>query len=106
MSWHTCLLLHYISKTCFSKRPENQRTSVYFYTTYSVVICSKKPVCRPEHVHEYRLTSYSLYAAVSVGLMTNDIIEYLKRLCKTSIPEGIVKYIEVRDGCTTCSEVR
>lgn len=26
---------------------------------------------------------------------TKDIIEYLKRLCKTSIPDGIVKFIGV-----------
>ena len=38
---------------------------------------------------------YSLYAAVSVGLQTRDIIEYLTRLSKTVIPEGIVKYIEM-----------
>lgn len=46
-------------------------------------------------MHEYKLTAYSLYAAVSVGLQTNDIIEYLKRLCKTSLPEGIVEFIRV-----------
>ncbi len=32
-----------------------------------------------EFVHEYKLTSYSLYAAVSVGLQTSDILEYLTR---------------------------
>ena len=55
-----------------------------------------QPVCRPRHVHEYRLTAYSLYAAVSVGLKTEDIIEYLRRLSKTSIPNGIVEFIKVR----------
>jgi len=30
---------------------------------------------RPSMIHEYKLTSYSLYAAVSVGLQTDDIIE-------------------------------
>ncbi|KAK3753721.1 hypothetical protein QZH41_013801, partial [Actinostola sp. cb2023] len=53
------------------------------------------PVCRPQHIHEYRLTAYSLYAAVSVGLQTNDIIEYLRRLSKTTIPEGIVQFIKM-----------
>lgn len=38
---------------------------------------------------------YSLYAAVSVGLQTNDIIEYLTRLSKASIPEGIASYIKI-----------
>lgn len=36
-----------------------------------------------------------MYAAVSVGLETNDIIEYLKRLSKTSIPDGIIEFINV-----------
>jgi len=52
-------------------------------------------VCRPEHIHEYRFTPYSLYAAVSVGLQTDDIIEYLGRLSKTSIPPGIIEFIKV-----------
>ena len=43
-----------------------------------------------------KLTAYSLYAAVSVGLQTSDIIEYLTRLCKTSIPPGIIEFIKVR----------
>ena len=54
-----------------------------------------EPVCRPIHVHEYKLTAYSLYAAVSVGLQTSDIVEYLQKLSKTSVPEGIIQFIKV-----------
>lgn len=36
-----------------------------------------------------------MYAAVSVGLQTHDIIEYLRRLCKTSIPAGIEEFIKL-----------
>ncbi|GMT19423.1 hypothetical protein PFISCL1PPCAC_10720 [Pristionchus fissidentatus] len=57
------------------------------------LIAIAEPVCRPEHIHEYQLTAYSLYAAVSVGLQTNDIIEYLERLSKSSLPEGIKQFI-------------
>ena len=39
-----------------------------------------EPICRPENVHEFKLTPYSLYAAVSVGLETNEIIEYLRNV--------------------------
>lgn len=59
--------------------------------------CSLQPVCRPERIHEYRLTAYSLYAAVSVGLQTADIIEYLRRLSKTSLPDGIIEFIKVTE---------
>ena len=32
---------------------------------------------------------------MSVGLQTNDIVEYLTRLSKTAVPDGIVKYIQI-----------
>lgn len=44
---------------------------------------------------QYKLTAYSLYAAVSVGLQTHDIIEYLKRLSKTTVPDGIIEFIKL-----------
>ncbi|XP_071446564.1 general transcription and DNA repair factor IIH helicase/translocase subunit XPB [Hetaerina americana] len=62
---------------------------------HDFLIAISEPVCRPEHIHEYKLTAYSLYAAVSVGLQTHDIIDYLKRLSKTSIPDGIVEFIKL-----------
>ncbi|KRY00423.1 DNA excision repair protein haywire [Trichinella pseudospiralis] len=55
----------------------------------------RTPVCRPEFIHEYQLTAYSLYAAVSVGLQTQDIIDYLDRLSKTELPSGIVEFIKL-----------
>lgn len=62
---------------------------------HDFLIAISEPVCRPEHIHEYKLTAYSLYAAVSVGLQTNDIIEYLKRLSKTTVPKGIIEFIQL-----------
>ena len=62
---------------------------------HDFLIAISEPVCRPEHIHEYKLTSYSLYAAVSVGLQTEDIIEYLTRLSKCSLPQGILDYIKM-----------
>ncbi|CAF1649098.1 unnamed protein product [Adineta ricciae] len=69
-------------------------SSVYKHA-HDFLIAIAEPVCRPEYIHEYKLSAYSLYAAVSVGLQTKDIVEYLQRLSKTSIPEGIIKFIEV-----------
>ncbi|KAM8934725.1 general transcription and DNA repair factor IIH helicase/translocase subunit XPB isoform 3-T3 [Pelodytes ibericus] len=67
---------------------------VYKYAQDFLVAISE-PVCRPVHVHEYKLTAYSLYAAVSVGLQTSDIIEYLQKLSKTGVPDGIVQFIKL-----------
>ena len=66
----------------------------YHCVFVKVYYCSQ-PVSRPEFVHEYRLTAYSLYAAVSVGLRTEDIVAYLQRLSKTQLPNGVIQFIEV-----------
>ncbi|KAJ3186283.1 hypothetical protein HDU85_007723 [Gaertneriomyces sp. JEL0708] len=52
-----------------------------------------EPLTRPTHVHEYRLTEYSLYAAVSVGLETEGIIDVLNRLSKCPIPKSVENFI-------------
>jgi DNA excision repair protein ERCC-3 len=52
-----------------------------------------EPLSRPVHLHEYRLTGNSLYAAVSVGLEPKDIIHFLDRLSKTPVPEAIRSFI-------------
>ncbi|KAG9315264.1 P-loop containing nucleoside triphosphate hydrolase protein [Chiua virens] len=57
--------------------------------------CASKAT-RPAFIHEYKLTSYSLYAAVSVGLQTEDIIEVLNRLSKVPVPESIISFIRER----------
>ncbi|KAK7110555.1 general transcription and DNA repair factor IIH helicase/translocase subunit XPB-like [Littorina saxatilis] len=62
---------------------------------HDFLIAISEPVCRPQHIHEYKLTAYSLYAAVSVGLQTGDIIEYLRRLSKTTLPDGIIEFIKL-----------
>lgn len=67
---------------------------VYKYAQ-DFLVAIAEPVCRPNHIHEYKFTAYSLYAAVSVGLQTSDIVEYLQKLSKTSVPEGIVQFIKV-----------
>ncbi|GAT27773.1 TFIIH complex helicase Ssl2 [Aspergillus luchuensis] len=52
-----------------------------------------EPLSRPTHLHEYRLTGNSLYAAVSVGLLPQDIINFLDRLSKTPLPDTIKSFI-------------
>ncbi|KAH8108243.1 DNA repair helicase rad25 [Phellopilus nigrolimitatus] len=58
-----------------------------------------EPVRRPAFIHEYNIARYSLYAAVSVDLQTEDIIEVPNRISKTKVPvpDAIVDYIR---SCT------
>lgn len=57
------------------------------------LIAIAEPVSRPAYIHEYKLTPYSLYAAVSVGLQPNDIIEVLNRLSKVPVPAAVLDFI-------------
>jgi DNA excision repair protein ERCC-3 len=43
------------------------------------------------------LTAYSLYAAVSIGWQTNDLIAEMRKLCKHELPEFVLKTVE---ACT------
>ncbi|ORZ40351.1 P-loop containing nucleoside triphosphate hydrolase protein [Catenaria anguillulae PL171] len=52
-----------------------------------------EPVSRPTFIHEYKLTSSSLYAAVSVGLEVDNILSVLNRLSKTEVPDAMVNEI-------------
>ncbi|KAL8827788.1 MAG: hypothetical protein Q9191_002977 [Dirinaria sp. TL-2023a] len=52
-----------------------------------------EPLSRPHFLHEYKLTVHSLYAAVSVGLVPEDIVNTLDQFSKTPVPEGIRRFI-------------
>ncbi|KAI0023198.1 DNA repair helicase rad25 [Xylariomycetidae sp. FL0641] len=57
------------------------------------LITVAEPLSRPTFLHEYSLTPHSLYAAVSVGLQPQDIVNTLDRFSKTPLPESIVSFI-------------
>ncbi|KAG6035943.1 transcription factor TFIIH complex ERCC-3 subunit [Claviceps sp. Clav32 group G5] len=61
------------------------------------LITIAEPLSRPTFMHEYALTTHSLYAAVSVGLSPFDIINTLDRFLKTPLPDEIRNFIT---GCT------
>lgn len=52
-----------------------------------------EPLSRPAYLHEYRLTSNSLYAAISVGLEAEDIVDTLDKFSKTPLPEETRNFI-------------
>lgn len=67
--------------------------SPVYKQAYDFLVAIAEPVSRPEHIHEYRLTPYALYAAVSVGLDNESIIRALGKLCKTELPPQVPKFI-------------
>ncbi|CAA6671263.1 unnamed protein product [Spirodela intermedia] len=67
--------------------------SPLYKQAYDFLIAIAEPVCRPESMHEYNLTPHSLYAAVSVGLETETIINVLNKLSKTKLPREMIDFI-------------
>lgn len=71
--------------------------SPVFHPAQDFLTTIAEPVSRTRLIHEYRLTPYSLYAAVSVGLETERIVQVMDRLCKTALPTAVVAFIR---ACT------
>lgn len=59
-----------------------------------LLVSIAEPVTRPRNIHEYKLTEYSLYAASSIGLDTDAILQGLEKLCKSELPAKVVKFIK------------
>ncbi|VEU20179.1 DEKNAAC101018 [Brettanomyces naardenensis] len=68
--------------------------SPLFEQAQDFLITIAEPVSRPNFIHEYRITTHSLYAAVSVGLETDDIISVLNRLSKVPVAPSVVEFIQ------------
>lgn len=62
-------------------------------TAKDFLITVAEPLSRPTFLHEYSLTTHSLYAAISVGLQASDIIATLDRFSKTELPGSIRAFI-------------
>ena len=69
--------------------------SPLYAPAYDFLIAIAEPTSRPELINEYVLTPASLYAAVSVGLQTDEILEYLERFSKTHLPAEIQAYVRL-----------
>jgi DNA excision repair protein ERCC-3 len=89
-------------KTDFENRPlyvahDNhiflETFSPIYQQAYDFLIAIAEPVARAISIHEYHLTSYSLFAAVSIGLKTGDIIDVLERLSKNQVPAPVLEFV-------------
>ncbi len=71
-----------------------EATSPLYRIVTDFLIAVAEPVSRPQFIHEYQLTRYSLYAAVSVGLTQDDIISTLKKFAKNEdLPNEVKDFI-------------
>jgi DNA excision repair protein ERCC-3 len=64
-----------------------------YTSAYDFLVAIAEPVSRPEFIHQYKLTPYSLYAAVATNIETSAIITILNRLSKNQLPKTVQKFI-------------
>lgn len=64
-----------------------------YTSAYDFLVAIAEPVARPEFVHQYKLTPFSLYAAVATQISTESIISVLERLSKNALPGQVKKFI-------------
>jgi len=70
-----------------------EAASPLYAAAYDFLVAVAEPVARPEHVHTYRLTPHSLYAAVSVNVEPQDICAVLDKLSKVFLHSRVREYV-------------
>jgi len=64
-----------------------------YVSAYDFLVAIAEPVARPEFIHQYKLTPYSLYAAVATNIETEAIISVLERMSKNKLPKSVKAFI-------------
>lgn len=77
-----------------------EKKSQYYEKTVDFLIAIAEPRHRTINFHEYQITEYSLYAAASMNITTEDIILVLRNMCKHQVPQ------EVEDMIIQCSKTK
>ncbi|VWU48077.1 DNA repair helicase RAD25, putative [Hepatocystis sp. ex Piliocolobus tephrosceles] len=58
------------------------------------LITIAEPICRPELIHEFQITIFSLYAAISVGITLDELLINLDKFSKNYMPNELVGNIK------------
>jgi DNA excision repair protein ERCC-3 len=70
-----------------------EANSAMYQQAYDFLVAIAEPVARPEFVHEYKLTPYSLYAAVAVSIGTELIVRTLNYFSKCTVPPKVLEFV-------------
>lgn len=70
-----------------------ETNSKYYTECVEFLIAIAEPKHRTQNFHEYLLTEYSLYAAASMNIKTEDILVILRRISKNGLPKEVEKMI-------------
>lgn len=59
------------------------------------LVAVAEPVSRPENIHEFQLTVFSLYAAIGLGITIDEIITNLNKFSKNEIPANLMRLLKL-----------
>eukprot|EP01080_Neovahlkampfia_damariscottae_P004638 gene4638-8211_t len=79
---------------CPNKTIVLETFSPVYQQAYDFLVAIAEPISRPELIQEYKLTPYSLFAAVSIGLETDVILTVLDKLSKIELDNDIIHFIK------------
>ncbi|KAF2786220.1 DNA repair helicase rad25 [Melanomma pulvis-pyrius CBS 109.77] len=68
--------------------------SPIFKDAQDFLINIAEPQSRVSRIHEYSLTAHSLFAAVSIGKSSKEIIDTLERYSKTALSPSVISFID------------
>jgi len=69
--------------------------SPFFRQAQDFAITIAEPVSRPEMIHEYQITAYSLFIASSIGITAQEIIRTLSILSKIELSSELIEQIQI-----------
>ena len=78
--------------------------SPFYNKVIDFIVAIAEPCSRPKYMQEYQITSYSLFAAVSIGLSGDEIIRVLQLISKTPITEEFKEYL--KDRCNSVGRLK
>ena len=57
------------------------------------LVAIAEPICRPKYIQEFQITVFSLYAAISLGMTSEEILESLNKFAKNRLDSRLSDYI-------------
>jgi DNA excision repair protein ERCC-3 len=59
------------------------------------LVAIAEPICRPKYIHQFQITVFSLYAAISLGMSCDEILESLNKFAKNELDKRLSDYISL-----------
>lgn len=57
------------------------------------LVAIAEPICRPKYIQEFQITVFSLYAAISLGMTSAEILDSLNKFAKNRLDARLSDYI-------------